>query len=113
MNVIYYKPTKANDAFNINYIEYESKGDKNKPLSIKEYFNMIRPYLRDIINDHKTQGECKVHSGNTVIDYKTQEEWKIQLTMIIIFISSIDSDETRTMRTKSNNIEIMMGNETY
>ena len=30
---------------------------------------MIRPYLRDIINDHKTQ----VHSGNTVIDYKTQE----------------------------------------
>ena len=74
---------------------------------------MIRPYLRDIINDHKTQEECKVHSDNTVIDYKTQEEWKIQLTMIIIFISSIDSDETRTMRTKSNNIEIMMGNETY
>ena len=33
--------------------------------------------------------------------------------MIIIFISSIDSDETRTIRTKSNNIEIMMGNETY
>ena len=73
----YYKPIKTNDAFNSNYIEYESKGDKNKTLSIKEYFNMIRPYLRDIINDHKTQGECKVHSGNTVIDYKTQEEWKI------------------------------------
>ena len=28
---------------------------------------MIRPYLRDIINDHKTQGEWKVHSGNTVL----------------------------------------------
>ena len=28
------------------------------------------------------------------------------------FISSKDSDETRTMHTKSNNIEIMMGNET-
>ena len=33
---------------------------------------MIRPYLRDIINDHKTQGEWKVYSGNAVIDYKTQ-----------------------------------------
>ena len=33
---------------------------------------MIRLYLSDIINGHKTQGEWKVHSGNTVIDYKTQ-----------------------------------------
>ena len=32
--------------------------------------------------------------------------------MVINFISSKDSDEIRTMRTKSNNIEIMMGNET-
>ena len=31
--------------------------------------------------------------------------------MIINFISSKDSDETRTMHIKSNNIEIMMGNE--
>ena len=28
------------------------------------------------------------------------------------FISSKDSDETRTMHTKSDNIEIMIGNET-
>ena len=73
---------------------------------------MIRPYLSDIINDHKTQGEWKFHLGNTVIDYKTQGEWKIQLTMAINFISSKDSNETRTMDTKSNNIEIMIGNET-
>ena len=32
--------------------------------------------------------------------------------MIINFTSSKDSDEIRTMHTKSNNIEIMMGNET-
>ena len=32
--------------------------------------------------------------------------------MTINFISSKDSDETPTMRTQSNNIEIMMGNET-
>ena len=35
---------------------------------------MIRPYLSDLINDHKTQGEWKVHSGNTVINYKTPKE---------------------------------------
>ena len=106
----YYKPIRTNSAFNGNYIEYESKGDKSKALSNKEY--MIRPHLRDIINDYKTQGEWKFHSGNTVIDYKTHGEWKIQLTMVINFISSKDSDEIRTMRAKSNNIKIMMGNET-
>ena len=37
---------------------------------------------------------------------------KIQLTMQINFISSKDSKETRSMHTKSHNIEIMMGNET-
>ena len=40
------------------------------------------------------------------------EENGIQLTMPINFISSKDSDETRNLHTKSNNIEIMMGNET-
>ena len=33
---------------------------------------MIRPYLRDIINDHKTRGEWEVYLGNAAIDYKTQ-----------------------------------------
>ena len=107
----YYKPIRANSTFNSNYIEYENEGDKNKTLSIKEYLNMVRPYLRDIINDHKAQGEWKVHSSNEVIDYKTQGEWKIQL-MLINFISSKDSDEIRIMHAKSNNIEIMTGNET-
>ena len=31
--------------------------------------------------------------------------------MAISFMSSKDSDETRTMHTKSNNVEIMIGNE--
>ena len=70
---------------------------------------MIRPYLCDIINDHKTQGEWRIHSGNTI----TQSKWKIELTMAINFISSKkDSNETHTMRTKSNNVEIMMGSDT-
>ena len=64
-------------------------------MSPKEYLDMIRPYLSDMI-----------------IDYKTQGEWKIQLTVSINFISSNDSGETRNLRTKSNNIEIMIDNET-
>ena len=43
--------------------------------------------------------------------YKTRGEWKIQLKLKINFISSKYSDEIRTMRIKSNNIETMMGNE--
>ena len=108
----YYKPIITKGAFNDNYIQYESKGDKGKNLSIKKYLNMIRPYLSNIINDHKTQGKWRIHSGNKIIECRTQSEWKIQLTMAINFISSKDSDETRTMHTKSNNVEILMGSET-
>ena len=37
---------------------------------------------------------------------------KIHSAMAINYISSKDSDETRTMHTTSNNAEIMMGSET-
>ena len=60
----YYKPIVARGAFNSSYIQYESKGGKGKTLSIKEYLNMIKPYLSDIINDHKTRGSVRYHSGN-------------------------------------------------
>ena len=35
---------------------------------------MIRPYLSNIINDHKTQGEWKINSDNTIRKHKTQRE---------------------------------------
>ena len=89
----YYEPIKTNNAFNSNYIEFESKRNKNKSFSIEEYLNMIRPCLIDIINDHKTLGEWKIHSGNTIVDYKTHGKWKIQLVMVTSFISSKDSNE--------------------
>ena len=47
--------------------------------------------------------------SNTINDNKIQREWKIQLTVAIDFISSNDSHETRT---KSDNIEIVIGNKT-
>ena len=46
----YYKQVREGSFWSDNYIEYESDGDRNKTLSIEEYFNKIKPYLNDIIN---------------------------------------------------------------
>ena len=98
--------------FNDNYIPYESKGDKGKNLSIKKYLNSIKPSLSDLINNHKTHSLVRYHSGNKSWLEETSSEWKIQLTMAIDLTSSKDSDGTRTMHTKINNAEIMIGSET-
>ena len=68
-----------------------------------------------MINNHKAQGkEWRVHCGNKIKERITQSEFEIQLTMLIKFISSIpNSDGTRTTRTKSDNINVMMGSEIY
>ena len=108
----YHEPILVKSAFDGSYIQYETKGDKGKNLSIKRYLKMIRPYLSDLINKHKTHGLARYHSGNKSWKRKTYSGWKIQITMEINFISSKDSDETRTMHTKSNNVEIMVGSET-
>ena len=43
---------------------------------------------------------------------KTQGEWKIYRTMAINFFSFKDSEEIRTIHSKSDNIEITIGSET-
>ena len=108
----YYEPILVKSAFDGNYIQYESRGDKGKNLSIKRYLKMIMPYLSDLINKHKIHGLARYHSGNKSWIGKASSEWKIQITMAINFISSKNSDETRTMHTRSNNVEIMVGRET-
>ena len=35
----------------IKIIKYKSNGDKHGNLSLEKYLNMIRPYLRDLINN--------------------------------------------------------------
>ena len=66
----YYKPSEVKSDFNGGYVLYESRGDNDGRLSIDEYFNIIRPHLKDLIDDHKSKGE-----------------WKIQLSMRVIFVS--------------------------
>ena len=58
-------------AFDGNYIEYESKGDKNKNLSPKVYLGITRPYLSDKINTHKTPMNLRAHSRDGLINYET------------------------------------------
>ena len=70
-------------------------GDTDGRLSIDEYFNIIKPYLKDLIDDHKSK-----------------DEWKIQLSMRIIFVSFTDANKTHEMYSKSDNITIMKGAET-
>ena len=80
----YYKPKLNKSGYNKNYAQYESKGDKI--LSLKEYLNLI--------------------------EYKLKGEWKVQLTIEVNFISlKPGSDETCIMYTRSNNIEIMFGDD--
>ena len=45
-------------------------------------------------------------------NHKAHSEWKIQLIMRIIFVSSLDTNEKHIMHTKSDNIEILNGAET-
>ena len=50
----YYKPILIKSSFKENCKYYESRGDKDKKLSVEQYLYKIMPYLPDIINDHKT-----------------------------------------------------------
>ena len=85
-----------NESFNSNYKYYESRGDKEKRLSIKQYLNMITQYLYDLINDHRI----------------VRRVWKIQINMHVNFISSRDTGETRIYYVWSDNVSIMQGHDT-
>ena len=90
----YYKPILVKSSFKKNYVVYESRGDKERYLSVEQYLDGIKPYLRDLINSHKNK------------------EWKIQLNMYINFLSFKDAGETRFIYIWSDNEEIRWGNET-
>ena len=65
--------------------------DRNKTRLVEEYFNKVRPYLKNIINNLKKFDSCK-----------------IQLTIAINFISSKHNDEEHVMHSKSEKMEIMI-----
>ena len=73
--------------FNNRCIEYESNAERNENVSLKEYLEKIKPYLRDLITD--------------LVESDT---WKNPLALIINFISSKDAEKERVMHSKTDNI---------
>ena len=124
----YYKLIRTDGGFagrNNNYIEYTSKGYRYENLSPKEYLNVIRPYVRDLINEHKPTVELNNNNNsnnnnnnnNNVNNDNSNSnsnhaEWKIQLTMQDSCISTKSFEETYTIYTKSEPVEIFMGSNT-
>ena len=95
---------KLNRYYDYNDVKYRGIRD------IKDLFDLSisEDYYKPIIvntafNNNYIRYESKGDKG----------EWKIQLTAEFNFISSIpDSDETRMMHTKSDNLEITIGSDT-
>ena len=88
-------PVRGSNFWSNNYIQNKSNDDRNKTLSVWQYCNKTRSYLKDIVNNPKKSDSCK-----------------IQLTIANNFISSTDYDEDHVMYSKSETIEIMINDET-
>ena len=93
---------------------------------------MIRPYFRDLINEHKPTAELNddddddddnnnnnnnnnsniSNSNSNKNDNNNRAEWKIQPTMHISCISTKSFEDNRTMHPKSEPVEIFMGSNT-
>ena len=61
-----------------------------------------------MINNHK----APITDSNGIIKDNLFGEWKIQLTMQINFVSSLDPEKNCTIDSKSDNAEIVLGSET-
>ena len=61
-----------------------------------QYLNNIRPYLYDLIHDHRI----------------ARRVWKIQMNMHVNFVSSKDTGETRIYYIQSDNVSIIQGENT-
>lgn len=69
------------------------KDNKNKTLSIEQNVNTIRPYFSNLVNFLIIGGE-----------------WNINSSIATNFLCYKDINETRSMHSKNNNEESMIGN---
>ena len=103
---------KNDDGFggkNNNYIEYSSRGDRYKNLSPEEYLDLIRPYLRDLMNNHKPTEKINNNANNSDTE---RGKWKIQIIMQNNCISTRNFEDTRTIYSASKPVETFMGSDT-
>ena len=78
----YYKLLIVGNFWSNYYIEYEISGDRDKTRSVKKDIKEVKPYLRDIIVDPKS------------------DMWEIQLTISYNIIYSKHVDEDRVMHSR-------------
>ena len=73
---------------------------------------MIRPYLRDLINDHKPTTESNNEKNEENDSNSDRAEWKIQLAIQNSCISTKNFEETCTIYSASEPAEMFMGSDT-
>ena len=62
----YCKVIRVDTICNNNYIEYGTNGNRHKSLSLDEYLDKIRPYLKDIIIGLQESDTWKIQYDNDV-----------------------------------------------
>ena len=55
-----FKPASVDNLLSNGCIVYESNGDRNKKLPNEKYCNIIKLYLKNIINNLKKIDTCKI-----------------------------------------------------
>ena len=116
----YYKLIRTDYGFGgrrNNYIEYTSGGDRYENVSPGKYLDMIRPYLRDLINYLKPTMRLSNEENNKDFNETNNSddergEWKIQLVMKNNCISSKNFEDTRTVYSASKPVKVFMGSNT-
>ena len=84
---------------------------------------MIRPYIRDLIDEHKPITESNTnndnsnnnnnnYNNNNNSNSNNRAEWKIQLIITNNFIPVKDFEDTRAIYLASKPVEIFMGSNT-
>ena len=68
---------------------------------------MNRQYLRDLTDEHKPIMELNNNNDNS----NNRAEWKMQLIIKNNFIFAKDFEDTRTIFSKSEPVEIFMGSD--
>ena len=93
----YYKPILAKECFKGNCQYYEIRGDRDNKLSLKQYLCKITPELVEKIIERKN---------------RSKNEQKIQLSMGVNFIHTIDREKSPAFHVKSDYVEIRSSSDT-
>ena len=105
----YYKPIRTDVGFagrNDNYIEYTSNADRYENLSPIEYLTVIRPYLRNLIKDHKTIME--LNNNNNINTNNNKNNTTTTTTTTTTNNNNNNNNTNTTTNNNNTNANILM-----